>query len=119
MPMNTLNSATWSFFIPEELELFDLYERWRRVAKILKISRTARLRLDWIIYYYEGFNATQTARHYGISRKTFYKWLREFNQDNLYSLYKLEDKSKAPKRVRQREITSVQEQRIIQLRKEH
>lgn len=117
--MNILNSAAWSFFLTEPLKLLDEYERWRRVAKILKLSREARLRLEWIICYYEGLNATQVARRYGISKKTFYKWFGQFERDNLYSLYRLEDKSKAPKRVRQREITSIEEQRIIQLRKKY
>ena len=75
--------------------------------------------MEWIIYYHEGYDATQTARHFGISRKTFYKWYGQFDSDNLHTLKKLEDKSKAPKRVRQREITLIQEQRIIKLRKAH
>jgi transposase InsO family protein len=93
------------------------YERWRRVSKELELSREARLRLDWIIHYYQGNSATQTARHYGISKKTFYKWFGQFDKDNLYSLYCLEDKSRAPKRVRQREINVIEEQRVIKLRK--
>jgi transposase InsO family protein len=116
--MDTLKIVPW-FFPAKPLKLLNEYDRWRRVAKILTLSRIARLRLEYIIYYYEGYDATQTARHYGISKKTFYKWLKEFDRDNLYSLHKLEDKSKAPKKVRQREITSIQEQRIIKLRKEH
>ena len=115
--MNSPNAAAWSFFIPEPLKLLDPHERWRRVAKILKLSREARLRLEWIICYHEGQSATEVARRYGISRKTFYKWFRDFDRNNLYSLYKLEDKSRAPKRVRQREITSIEQQRIIALRK--
>jgi transposase InsO family protein len=95
------------------------YDRWRKVAKILKLSKAAALRLEWIIYYWEGHDATSTARHYGISRKTFYKWFGQFDRDNIYSLHRLEDKSKAPKKTRQREITPLQEQRIIQLRKKH
>ena len=63
-------------------------------------------------------NASMTARHYGISRKTFHKWFNVFNEDNLYTLYLLEDRSKAPQNVRQREITSLEEERIIKLRKE-
>ena len=102
-----------------DYQLANKYDRWRQVVKILKLSKEASLRLEWIIYYYEGHNATITARHYGVARKTFYKWFREFDQDNLYSLYKLEDRSKAPQRVRQREIDPIQEQRIIQLRKKH
>ena len=97
-------------------KLLNKYDRWRKVADILKLSKTAKSRLEWIIYYYEGHNASQTARHFGISRKTFYKWYGLFDENNIYSLYKLEDQSKAPKRVRQREITPIEEMRIVQLR---
>ena len=107
------------FYLIPQIRLLDKCERWRRVAKILKLSRAAKLRLEWIIYYHQGNSATLTARRFGISRKTFYKWFSEFDQDNLYSLHKLEDKSKAPKKVRQREITPLQEQRVIKLRKKY
>ena len=117
--MNSLNAAAWAYFIPKPFKLLPAHERWHRVGKILKLSREARLRLEWIIEYHEGKNATEIARHYGISRKTFYKWLREFDSDNLYSLYKLEDRSKAPKRVRQREIAPYEEERVILLRKKY
>lgn len=72
--MSTLNSAAWSFWIPKPLKIINSYERYRRVTKILKLSKEAETRLEWIIYYQEGHTATQTARHFGISRKTFYKW---------------------------------------------
>jgi len=102
-----------------DYQLSGKYARWRKVAKILKVSKEARLRLEWIIRYHEGHGAAQVSRHFGIARKTFYKWLAELDPDNLYSLYKLEDRSKAPKKTRQREITPLQEQRIIELRKKH
>jgi transposase-like protein len=128
MSNHNIDSNSWLFApdlvkylqtLPKPIKLLDTYERWRRVAKILKLSKTARLRLDWIIYYFEGHNASQVARHYGIARKTFYKWFAVFDQDNLYSLYQLEDKSRAPHHVRQREISPLQEQRIIKLRKQY
>lgn len=114
-----MRKSKFSFFRARPIKLLEEYERWHLVAKELKLSREARLRLDWIIYYHQGNTATQAARHYGISKKTFYKWFGQFDRDNLYTLYRLEDKSKAPKKVRQREITSIEEQRIIRLRKEH
>lgn len=108
-----------SFFLQKPIKLLNKYERWRKTAEILKISKEAKNRLEWIIYYYEksDLNASQTARHYGISRKTFHKWFNVFNEDNLYTLYLLQNQSKAPKNVRQREITPLEEQRIIKLRK--
>ena len=105
------------YLIPQFV-LMSEYDRWRKVADILGLSRPAKLRLEWIIYYQEH-NASQTAIHFDISRKTFYKWYGVFDRDNIYSLYKLEDKSRAPIHVRQREITSEQQLRIIQLRKQH
>ena len=108
-----------NYYLIPQIKLLDKYERWRRVAKILKLSKIAKLRLEWIIYYCEGHSATQTARHFGIARKTFYKWFSQFEEDNLYSLRKLEDRSRAPKRARQREITPREEQRIIILRKKY
>jgi transposase InsO family protein len=99
------------------IKLLDEYERWRRVAKILGISKEGKLRLEWIIYNRGGHSVAQTTRHFGISRKTFYKWNNEFEDDNLYSLKRLEDKSKAPNRVRQRDIAPEEEQRIVKIRK--
>jgi transposase len=105
-----------SYFLVPQIKLLNKYERWRKVADIFKLSKAAKLRLEWIIYYYQGHNASQTACHFGISRKTFYKWYGQFDEDNIYSLYKIEDQSKAPKHVRQREITSLEEMRIVQIR---
>ena len=112
-----MNRSKFNFFQAKPIQLLEEYERWRRVAKELKLSREARLRLEWIIDYYQGNTSIQTARHYGISKKTFYKWFGQFDRDNLYSLFNLEDKSRAPKHVRQKEVTPLEEQRIIQLRK--
>jgi len=98
---------------------FDRFAFWRKVAKTIKLSQKACLRLDWIIYYQTKAkrNVSLTCRHFGIrSRKTFYKWSHLFDDSNLRSL---EDRDRAPKRRRQREISSLQEQRIIQLRKKY
>lgn len=109
----------WPYLIPE-IKLLDKYERWRKVAQLLRISKLARRRLEWIIYYYQNQNnASLTSRHFGLPRKTFYKWYRQFDEDNLYSLYRLEDRSKAPRHVRQRQITPTEEARIMALRRQH
>ena len=114
-----MSKSKFNFFKAKPVKLLEEYERWRMVAKELKLSKEAKLRLDWVIHYYQGNTASETARHFGISKKTFYKWFGQFDRDNLYTLHCLEDKSKAPKRVRQRETTPLEEQRIIKLRKEH
>ncbi len=51
--------------------------------------------------------------------ENFLRWYAFFDADNLYSLYHLEDHSRTPKRVRQRAITPLQEQRILALRRKH
>jgi transposase InsO family protein len=82
------------------------------------LSLAAQARLEWIIAYHTVFgkSATRTALHYGISRKTFHKYFKRFNERNLLSL---EEYSRAPKRTRQRQISYLQRQRIKELRKAH
>jgi len=118
---NDLFWNSWPYFKFQETKLLNKYQRWLKVATILKISKTAKLRLKWIIYYYNQaeMNASKTACHFGISRKTFHKWFKVFDEDNLYTLYLLEDASRAPKHARRREITPIEKSRVIKLRKEH
>jgi len=93
----------------------DRYERWRKVASEQKISREALTRLDWLIFYYTRAkeNASLVCRHYGIARKTFYKWLNQFDETNLRSL---ETKNRAPISKRKPEYTPEEIQKVIALR---
>lgn len=96
----------------------DKHELWKKTAKVLGLSKKAKLRLEWIIYYYTKSNSdiSLTSRHFGISRKTFYKWLNRFDERNLRTL---EDKSTAPSNVRQKEYTPLQYERVVELRKRY
>lgn len=107
----------WAFTKSQPHILLDRYERWRRVAKIQGISREATKRLEWIIYYETKaeFNTTFTCRHFGIARKTLYKFLDRFDSANFHTL---EDQSRAPIHVRQKEITTLEEDRIKTIRLE-
>lgn len=80
------------------------------------LSPGARKRLKWMDYYRKTKNVSQTCRHFDIPRKTFYYWLKRYDPHNLFTL---EEKDRAPHKKRQREITSIQEQRIISLRKKY
>lgn len=51
--------------------------------------------------------------------KPFTNGFAEFDEDNFYSLYRLEDQSRAPKKTREPEISSLEKQRIIELRKKY
>jgi putative transposase len=68
-------------------------------ARKTNISHQAKLRLAWIDWYNShGQNAQKTCRHYGISKRTFYKWKSHFKP---YDLTSLEDESKRPNKIRQ------------------
>jgi putative transposase len=52
-----------------------------------ELSREALVRLSWMDFYRtHGRNAALTCRHYGISRKTFYRGRRRFDPQDLHSL---------------------------------
>ena len=70
-------------------------------ADDLELTREARVRLQCVLHYFaHGENASVTSRRFGISRTTFYNWLKKVNLDDPSSI---ENKSKAPKRVPQPE----------------
>lgn len=100
------------------IKLFSQPERRRKQAKLLKLSKEACQRLEWIIYYETkaNKNASQTCRHFSIAPKVFYTWKNRFDGKNLRLL---ESRSNAPIRKRKRAIIQEEEQKIIVLRKQH
>ena len=54
-----------------------------------------RQRLAWIKMQERGVPVTQVCLHYGISRKTFYKWLRRY-QEGGRDFHALKDRSRRP-----------------------
>ena len=81
-----------------------------------QLSPEAKARLKWMDYYRQTKNVSLTCRHFNISRKTFHKWKKIYNP---YNLVTLESRDKAPKKKRQREISSEQEMRVVGLRKQY
>ena len=104
------------FFATKKIDLPDKYALWREFAEDL--SSEVRLRLEWIIFYETvgQKNATKTAEHFGISRKTFHKWHKRFKESK-EKPQSLENHSRAPKKKRQWEVSFEQEERIVHLRK--
>jgi len=98
----------------------DRYELWRGVADDLGFKAQERVRVEWMVFYYTvgKENAALTARHFGISRKTFHKWRKCF-VDSKYDVKSLADRSRAPHHKRHWEVTPMQEDRIRRLRKEY
>ncbi len=73
-------------------------QRLRRHDVAPELSRDARRRLamlDW--HRAHGGNVARTARHFGYSRPTVYRWLARFERARLESL---EDRSSRPRRRR-------------------
>jgi len=109
--------ASFYFFKRKPIVLKDRYEHWRGVADLSGLKAHERLRLEWMVFYYTMAkeNATLTAQHFGISRKTFYKWFKRF-KDSKYNVQSLANQSKAPCHKRKWEVTLIQEERIRRLR---
>ena len=105
----------WQYFPAKEKPLLTKFERWREVAKQLKLSPEAKLRLEWIIFYYvrANENASLTCRRFGIVPKTFYKWFKLFDEKNLRTL---ESRNKSPLSKRKPEYTPEEIQKTIALR---
>lgn len=105
------------FFKEKDIPHMDQWQLLRLLGRDI-LSAKAQLKLEWIISYHTVFekNATRTALHFGISRKTFYKWFNKFDPKDLSTL---EETSRAPERVRQRDISYLQRTQIRKLRKAH
>ena len=98
--------------------LLTTHERWRKQAQLLRLSRKAQQKLEWFIYYYTKAqkHAAVTIRYFGISKSVFYKWFAVFDSRNLRAL---EEASRTPIHTRHRQVTPLEEQRILALRKDH
>jgi len=113
------SKSSYKYLLPPGFSIvYDLVPFFKVVDHIqnTKLSPEARKRLKWMDYYRKCQNVTKTCRHFDISRKTFYYWKRRYDPSNLLTL---EDRSRAPKNTRQKEITPQQESRIVFLRKQH
>ena len=97
-------------------DLFPLYHMINYFKKYANLSKQARLRLKWMDYHRKCGNASLTCRYFGISRKTFYKWQKRYDPNNLHTL---DDCDRAPIKRRQREVTPEQKLRVIRLRKKY
>ena len=126
--MTHINTLRWLFLTKDKLpkvffrdshkQLLDHHDRWRRTAEVFNLSKGAKSRLEWMIFYETKGerNARLTARHFGVAPKTFYQWHNRFDQGNLKTL---EECSRAPIKRRTREYTTLQYVRVVKLRREH
>lgn len=83
-------------------------------VRALELSRQAKQRLKMIEWHQEhGTNVSLTCRHFGISRDTFYRWLRRFQEAGPGGL---ENSSQRPKRLRKPTWSKDLEQAVGELR---
>ena len=81
------------------------------------LSRTARVRLDMLDWHRaNGACVSRTARHFGFSRPTVYRWLERFERHRLESL---EDRSDRPVRRRRPTWTTRQQRAVKAVRERH
>jgi putative transposase len=91
---------------------------WRYWADRLNLSTSARLRLEWMIFYFtvgKG-KGTVTAKYFGIARQNFVKWKKRFNPNDLTSL---EEHSRAPKKKRSWTVIEKEEKQVKKVREAH
>lgn len=91
---------------------------WRYWAERLNLSTEARLRLEWMIFYFTAGkrNGTKTAQHFGIARQIFVKWKGRFKP---HDLTLLEKHSRIPHKKRTWTVTEEEENQVISIRKAH
>jgi transposase InsO family protein len=89
----------------------------RFTIPIIGLSAPAKQRLRWFDHYYaHECRAALTCRYFGISRKTFYKWLKRYDR---YNLYKLQDRSRRPKKARSSMLFIKYRERVKLIRRQH
>jgi putative transposase len=88
--------------------------RSARLATIgVELSRAAQVRLGWMDFYRKSKNVALTCRHFGISRQTFYRWLK---RDEPLDLTSLEERSHCPHHRRQATWSFSLERKVLTLR---
>lgn len=73
------------------------------------LQRIIRMRMAWMLMYDEVGNAHLVSRHFGVSKKTFYKWRKRYLASNK-SPDSLMDRSKRP-----RHSPNITKERVIKL----
>jgi len=97
--------ASFYFFKRKLTIQQDRYEAWREAANLLAFTTQELLRVERMVFYHTvgRKNVALTAKHFGISRKTFHKWFKRF-EDSKYNVRNLADQSKAPHHKRNWEV---------------
>lgn len=88
-----------------------------RIVGGVTLTARAKARLEFVDWHRRhGANVSLTARHFGYSRPTVYRWLGRFERDHLESL---EDRSSTPRRRRRPTWTPAQVEAVRELRERY
>lgn len=88
--------------------------RSARLATIgVELSRAGQTRLAWMDFHRRTQNVALTCRHFGISRQTFYRWLKRYEPLDLTSL---EERSHRPHHMRRPTWSFLLERKVLTLR---
>lgn len=89
----------------------------RAVPRAVELSPRAKARLAMLEWHARhGANVSLTARHFGFSRPTVYRWLARYDRFRLASL---EDRSSRPRRRRRPSWTVAQVEAVLELRQRY
>jgi transposase InsO family protein len=98
------------------IEYMSIHKILPHIPILPNLSLSAKKKLKWMDHYRQSENVTLTCRYFGISRKTFHKWFKRYNPNNLISL---EEQSRRPKILRQWQVSRQEELDIKALRKKY
>ena len=79
----------------------------------VELSRAAQVRLAWMDFHRRTQNVALTCRHFGISRQTFYRWLKRYEPLDLTTL---EERSHRPHQPRRPTWSFLLERKVLTLR---
>jgi putative transposase len=79
----------------------------------VELSRAAQVRLAWMDFHRRTQNVALTCRHFGISRPTFYRWLKRYEPLDLRTL---EERSHCPQQRRRPTWSFLLERKVLTLR---
>ena len=79
----------------------------------VELSRAAQVRLAWMDFHRRTQNVALTCRHFGVSRQTFYRWLKRYEPLDLTTL---EERSHCPHRRRRPTWSFPLEEKVLLLR---
>jgi transposase InsO family protein len=86
------------------------------VLRAAHLSKDALKRLEWIDWYENHKkNVSLTCRHFGISRDTFYLWLKRFNRWDLATL-EFDPKTRRPHKLREMTTSPEVQNKIYHIR---